>query len=180
MHVTGAVNLELRLATQADVSAIADLGARAFTDKFAYLYRSDDLARFLREKHSEPHVASEIADPGMRTAVVCEDGRLVGYCKLVLACGWPEHARGKKAIELKQLYTEPGLTGRGLGARLMDWSLAEARDCGADEMQLSVWSGNAGAQRFYTRYGFAKIADIEFWVGAQCDEEFLFAKMLAG
>ena len=52
------------------------------------------------------------------------------------------------------------------------------RAFGADEIQLSVWSGNDGAQRFYRRYGFEKVADIDFWVGQQRDEEHLFAKML--
>ena len=67
------------------------------------------------------------------------------------------------------------MTGRGLGAALMDWAIAEARGLGADAIQLSVWTGNDGAQRFYARYGFVKVADIDFWVGEQRDEEFLFA-----
>ena len=45
-------------------------------------------------------------------------------------------------------------------------------------MQLSVWSGNDGAQRFYARHGFAKVADVTFRVGEQIDEEFLFARMI--
>ena len=61
---------------------------------------------------------------------------------------------------------------------LMDWALAEAGALGADEIQLSVWSGNTDAQRFYQRYGFARVADTHFWVGEQCDEEFLFARMI--
>ena len=81
-------------------------------------------------------------------------------------------------MELKQLYTDPELTGHGIGASLIDWAMAEARARGADEMQLSVWSGNHGAQKFYARYGFAKVADITFLVGEQVDEEFLFARML--
>jgi hypothetical protein len=36
-----------------------------------------------------------------------------------------------------------------------------------------VWSENRAAQRFYARYGFAKIADIGFMVGSHRDEEFL-------
>ena len=48
----------------------------------------------------------------------------------------------------------------------------------ADEVQLSVWSGNHGAQRFYARYGFEKIADVTFKVGEQIDDEFLLAKLL--
>jgi ribosomal protein S18 acetylase RimI-like enzyme len=60
----------------------------------------------------------------------------------------------------------------------MDWIMDHARARGADEVQLSVWSGNPGAQRFYARYGFSKVADIHFMVGSHRDEEFLFARML--
>ena len=60
----------------------------------------------------------------------------------------------------------------------MHWAHDAARGHGADEIQLSVWSGNTQAQRFYARHGYAKVADIEFWVGDHCDEEFLFAGML--
>ncbi len=103
---------------------------------------------------------------------------MAGYCKLVRACGWPEHARGRTTIELKQLYTAAGATGGGIGTALIDWALAEARAEGADEIQLSVWSGNTDAQRFYHRHGFAQVADTYFWVGEQRDEEFLFARMI--
>ena len=48
----------------------------------------------------------------------------------------------------------------------------------ADEVQISVYAGNDGAQRFYQRYGFEKIADITFKVGEQLDPEFLFARLL--
>ena len=60
----------------------------------------------------------------------------------------------------------------------MDWALAEARALGCDAVQLSVFSENFGAQRFYARYGFGKIADIEFWVGNHCDHEYLFERRL--
>ena len=97
-----------------------------------------------------------------------------------MTCGWHEHARGGQVIELKQLYTDPDATGQGIGARLMDWALEVAGRHEADEVQLSVWSGNEGAQKFYARYGFAKVADIHFMVGEQRDEEFLFARMMQG
>ena len=169
---------ELRAATAADVDALAELGARSFTAKFGHLYRPEDLAAFLAASHGPAKVAKEIADPAMRVALAEEDGKLAGFCKLVMACGWPEHARGRRTIELKQLYTDPGATGRGIGARLMDWALAEAARFGADEIQLSVYADNPGAQKFYRRHGFDKAADIHFMVGAQRDEEFLFARMI--
>ena len=56
----------------------------------------------------------------------------------------------------------------------MRWALDEARAWGADAIQLSVYSENHGAQKFYRRYGFDKVADIDFWVGNHRDDEFLF------
>ena len=78
-----------------------------------------------------------------------------------------------RPVALQQLYTDPARTGQGIGAALMDWALAEARALQADAVQLSVWSENVAAQRFYARYGFAKIADIDFFVGNHRDDEFL-------
>lgn len=172
----------LRPATSADIPALARLGRDSFVAKFAHLYRPEDLAEFLEATHSESAVAAELANPERLYCVIeraNEDGgELIAYAKLSLACGWPEHARGKNAIEIKQFYTAPGLSGQGIGARLMDWALGEAQARGADEIQLSVWSENFGAQKFYARYGFAKVADITFRVGEQLDEEFLFSLLI--
>jgi diamine N-acetyltransferase len=168
----------LRPATPADTAALARLGEDSFVAKFGAMYSPQDLATFLAEVFSHEAIAAEIANPGRLYRLAELDGKLAGYCKLGLNCGWPEYARGQHVIELKQLYTDPGLTGKGIGAALMDWALAEARARGADEMQLSVWSGNEGAQKFYARYGCSKVADIEFRVGEQIDDEFLFAVML--
>lgn len=170
--------MNLRPATPADAAALSRLGTDSFVAKFGHLYTAEDLANFLAGSHSEGKVAKEIAEPTMRVMLAEDDGQLLGYCKLVMVCGWPEHARGQRAIELKQLYTAPEATGQGIGAALMDWALGEAVTFGADEIQLSVYSDNPGAQKFYARYGFEKVADIHFMVGEQRDEEFLFAKVL--
>ena len=171
--------MTLRLATPADAAALADLGRRALTAKFEHLYRPEDFAQFLGESHSEAKVASELANPGMRIAVIEQDGALVAFCKLVLESTLPAgHSDAARPLELKQLYTDPVRIGGGLGRRLMDWAMAEAAAHGADEIQLSVYSENPEAQRFYHRFGFAKIADIEFWVGTHCDPELLYARKM--
>lgn len=171
-HVT------LRPALPADATALAALGRDSFAAKFGAMYGAQDLAAFLAQMHSDDVVAREIANPQARYCLAERGGALVGYCKLGLACGWPEYARGRNVIELKQLYTAPGATGGGIGGALMGWVLAEAAKLDADEIQLSVWSGNSDAQRFYRRFGCTHVADTHFWVGEQRDDEFLFARMI--
>lgn len=168
----------LRPATVDDIPALSRLATDAFVAKFGHLYRQEDLDAFLRDCLSEAAVANDHADPLQVYRLAEADGRLVGFCKIALKCGFPEHARGARAMELKQLYTAAGATGMGIGAALMDWAMAELADRGADEIQLSVYAENHGAHRFYARYGFGKVADITFRVGEHIDPEFLFAKML--
>lgn len=169
----------LRAPAAADVPALAALGRDSFVAKFGAMYSPADLAAFLAEMHEERVVAANLSDPLRRYRVAEREGELAGYCQISLECGFPDHARGARAMELKQLYTAPGMMGGGIGAALMDWAMTEFAAMGADEVQLSVWSGNTGAHRFYARYGFDKVADITFRVGEQLDEEFLFAKRLS-
>lgn len=166
----------LRPARAEDAPALAELGRASFCAAFAHLYRREDLDAFLEQVHSRAAVAAEIADPAITHCLAADagDGPLAGYCKLRQPSWYAVHSDALNPIALGQLYCGPARTGEGIGAALMDWALGEARARKCDAIQLSVWSGNIGAQRFYRRYGFAKIADIEFWVGDQRDDEFLF------
>lgn len=173
--------MELRPATLADVPALADLGRASFVAAFGELYSPQDLAAFLAQTHDEAVVAGEIAGAECRHRLaVGEDGSLVGYCKLRYPSKLAELSHAADPLELSQLYCAGQATGQGVGAALMAWALEQARLGGHDAVHLSVYSENHGAQKFYARYGFAKIADTTFRVGDQVDAEFLFEKPLSG
>jgi ribosomal protein S18 acetylase RimI-like enzyme len=165
----------LRPAFSEDIPALAALGRGSFAAAFGHLYREEDLSAFLAKCYSEDAVAAEIADPAHRHCLAVDaEGSLAGFCKIRFPSGYGEYSDATRPMALQQLYADPARTGQGVGALLMDWALAQARQLGADAVQLSVWAENFGAQRFYARYGFGKIADIDFYVGSHRDEEFLF------
>jgi diamine N-acetyltransferase len=169
----------LREATLADVSAVSRLATDSFIAKFGRLYSAENLTMFLAQNLSEPAITAELANQDrVYRLAEGEDGALLGYAKIGLTCGFPDHARGSRVMELKQLYTAPEATGKGIGGALMDWAMDQFAARGADEAQLSVYAHNDGAHRFYRRYGFDKVADITFRVGDHIDPEFLFARML--
>jgi len=166
----------LRPATAADAPALAELGRASFVAAFGRFYRPEDLAAFLAEYRSEERFRAHLADPPTRVQVAEVDGRLAAYCLIVRGQGIDERPepRPERPVFLSQLYCAPAMTGHGFGAALLEWAIAEGRAWGADAVQLSVFSENPGAQRFYQRYGFAKVADIDFWVGNHRDHEFLY------
>ena len=166
----------LRPPDSTDAQALSALAREAFVAAFGQLYAPADLARFLAEDRSCARYAAHIADPATRIMLAEEGGILLAYCLIKLGDQFADHPepRPLRPVQLSQLYCAGHATGRGLGAALMDWAMAEARDWGADAMTLSVYSENFGAQRFYRRYGFAHVADISFWVGSHRDDEFLY------
>lgn len=164
----------LRAATLADAPALATLGADSFVAAFGHLYRPEDLTAFLAEVHDPAAVAAEIAGAECTHRLAEVDGRLVAFCKLRHPTKFGQYTDARDPIELGQLYALPGHTGSGIGARLMDWALDQARAGGHDAVLLSVYAENFGAQRFYRRFGFAHIADITFTVGEHIDPEFLY------
>ncbi|KOG35233.1 GNAT family N-acetyltransferase [Streptomyces resistomycificus] len=95
---------------------------------------------------------AEIADP--RTAfaddavlVAMSGGSAVG-CLVVTA---PAGGRS----EIKRLWTDPALRGRGIASGLLDAALAHAAERGVGVLRLSVWVWRTGAVALYERFGFA-------------------------
>ena len=166
----------LRRATTADVPVLAPFAADAFTAAFGHLYRSEDLALFLGQWRTKRAYRDALAVPATRIQLAEVDGALAGYAAIALGDSFEERPDPQPArpVLLSQLYCAAEMTGRGVGAALMDWAIAEARAWQADALQLSVFSENFGAQRFYRRYGFEHVADIDFWVGNHRDDEFLY------
>jgi ribosomal protein S18 acetylase RimI-like enzyme len=166
----------LRPPSHADVPALAALGRQAFVDAFGHLYAPADLAAFLEEWRSPERFASYVENPDAGVMLAEGGEGLLGYCAVFFDQGFAKRPDPKPARPclLSQLYCAKSATGLGVGAALIEWALAEARDRACDAVQLSVYSGNHGAQRFYARYGFEKVADIDFWVGAHRDDEFIY------
>lgn len=165
--------LTVRNALPGDLAALVALSQKTFTDKFGHLYHPEDLAAFLAESHSEAAYRAYLADPANLIRVAeYGDGKLGAYL-LCSPLSLPSKGALPGAVEMKRLYVDAPLQGRGLGSRFVDEALGWARSRGAPEMYLSVYSENDGAQRLYARYGWEKVGEFIFPVGRHEDLEFL-------
>jgi len=166
----------LRPISLADLDALVTLSRRAFTDAFGHLYSAEDLAAFLDTYRAPSKFAAAIADPDSMIFLADQGEEIVGYCTVQFGKGFADRPepRPTNPCMLGQLYCSREATGKGIGAALLERAIDASRARGCDAMQLSVYSENFGAQRFYQRYGFEHVADIDFWVGNQRDDEFLY------
>ncbi len=170
---TSTLGLTVRDAGTSDLDALVALSRKTFTDKFGHLYRAEDLASFLEAEHGREVYETALATPGSLLRVA-ETG--AGALGAYLVCGkltLPANDAPPGCVELKRLYVDVPLQGRGLGTRFIEEALDWARKQGAPAIYLSVFSENYGAQRLYERFGFEKIDEFWFPVGEHRDLEFL-------
>lgn len=151
-----------------DSAALADLHRRSFVETFGHLYEPEDLEAFLAGL-DEAGFRAELLDGRHQVRFAEAGGEPVAFVKLGPITLPVEPVR--PALEFRQLYVLKPWQGSGIAAALADWALAQARARGAEELYLSVFTGNHRAKAFYRRYGFAYVAPYKFMVGGQADED---------
>ena len=99
----------------------------------------------------------------------------VGYAKL-RAGGVSGHELPENSIEIERLYAEQAATGQGIGSALMEACLAAADEAGFDNVWLGVWENNAGAIRFYERWGFREFGRKVFYMGTDPQSDLILTR----
>ena len=175
--MTAASAIALRLGEARDAAALAELGARTFSDTFLADNDPDDITAFLADTFSPEKQASELADPATSYVVAELDGALVGYAMLHRGPA-PECVAARSPIEIARLYVARAQLGRGAGEALMARCVEDARNAGHDMIWLGVWERNARAIRFYERWGFRHVGQHVFVVGKDPQNDLLYARPL--
>lgn len=174
---------QIRRATTEDATRLSELARATFRDTFETGNSPDDLAAYLAEAFTPTRQASEIADPASIVLLAereSESGsaELIGYAHLVLGEA-PECVHGPSPIELKRIYVSRAWHGQGVARDLMDAAIAAARGKGAQTLWLGVWERNARAAAFYEKYGFARVGEHTFLLGADRQTDWVLERPLA-
>lgn len=164
-----------------DAAALGALGRQTFIDTFvsddgfAIPYPDADLEAFLDASFSTEATAKKLAEPGAAWWVAERDGELLAFANT--GPNTLPHPDATPAnMELRRLYVGKPAQGLGLGTELLKLSLdwMEANTTGS--LWIGVWSGNLKAQKLYEAYGFAKVGEYEYPVGAWRDHEFILRR----
>ena len=180
------MTIRVRPATLADAPRLSRLGAATFRETFERENTPEDMARYLAAAFTPERQAAEIDDPA-RTVLLAEHrapsgdaddaAELVGYVHLVAGPA-PEAVRGPGPLELKRLYVARAWHGRGVAQTLMDAAIDAARARGAETLWLGVWERNPRAAAFYRKYGFTRVGEHTFVLGADAQTDWVLARPL--
>jgi len=168
----------IRIATPADASLLADLGARLFEQTFGPENTAEDMAEYLRDAFSLEAVASELAEPA-RVVFIAEDSedRAIGYAVLIRG-ETVDSVHGNRPAEIRRIYADRAVHGQGTGARLLQACVAHATEWKADVLWLAVWERNPRAIAFYEKHGFQRVGRKTFQLGRDVQHDFVMARKL--
>lgn len=136
--------MKIRKATAADVDAIVAMLA-------------DDPLGAKREQPGDPAYAAAFevidADPHQYLAVAVDDAdEVVGTLQLTFTTGLSRKGMTRATVEAVRVRSDQ--RGKGLGGRLLEWALDEARARGCGLVQLTTDRSREEAHHFYERLGF--------------------------
>jgi GNAT superfamily N-acetyltransferase len=105
-----------------------------------------------------PHLKAEHVAPGIGTFVIArEDGKAVG-------CG-ALRRRDATTVEVKRMYVEPELRGRGVARQILDHLESTARTMGAERLVLETGIHQQEAIGLYRGAGFTLIDCFDEYAG---------------
>jgi ribosomal protein S18 acetylase RimI-like enzyme len=166
----------LRDCVPGDEEALAVVGAATFLETFAGLLEGPDILAHCRVQHAATQYAGWLADPDYKLCLAELKGAPVGFT--VLSPPDLPVALTEDDIELKRIYLLHRFHGGGLGRRLLEWSMAQARSSGRKRLLLGVKADNTTALAFYDRVGFVRIGERKFLVGSVWCDDYIFALQL--
>lgn len=169
--------IEVRRAGVEDAAMLALVGAATFLDSFAGVLPGEAIVAHCARHHVATVYAGYLARPEVAAwlAVMRAGGAPVGYAMLTPP-ELPEETLRAGDAELKRIYALSRLHGSGVGQRLMETAIAEARARGARRLMLGVYAGNARALRFYERNGFVRVGERRFTVGSLVCDDYVLAR----
>jgi ribosomal protein S18 acetylase RimI-like enzyme len=168
--------LQIRRATEADAAALALVGAATFLETYCELIKGSDLIAHVTRSHAESIYAAWAMDPAVVVWIAhTPTGAPAGYAVLAPACLPVEQPRSEDR-EIVRLYVLTRYQKTGLGHRLMQSAVTEARQGGARRLVLGVYHGNAKALAFYARQGFEIIGRRNFVVGEAVFDDLVLGK----
>jgi GNAT superfamily N-acetyltransferase len=176
------MTITIRHAVANDAPALSRLAAVTFRETFEHDNTPEDMARYLADAFTPDRQASEIADQSGTVLLADHSAasgivHLIGYAHLISG-PVPAAIQGPAPLELKRLYVAREWHGQGVAHALMRAAIDTARARGAQTLWLGVWERNARAVAFYAKYGFARVGEHTFVLGADVQTDWLFARSI--
>jgi ribosomal protein S18 acetylase RimI-like enzyme len=162
-------------ATTGDAEALSRLSASVFPLGCPANTKPEDLADYINQQLTPERFRLLLGDDRIVILMVTIADELAGYALIARGASHPQGGLSAQC-ELRKFYIDAAYHGRGVANALMREVISAAADGCEGALWLSVFSGNQRAISFYQRWGFRIRGSQDFYVGADCQKDYLMQR----
>ncbi|GAB3013517.1 GNAT family N-acetyltransferase [Spirosoma pulveris] len=135
-----------------DAPRLSEVAIRAYCDHYLHLWH-DGGAWYLARSFTPEALTQELLDTNARFYLIYLHEKPVGFLKLNLLKSSPCEP-SLDALELERIYLQKTATGKGIGTRIVQFVIENARQMGRQVVWLKAMESSLDAIAFYERMGF--------------------------
>ena len=162
--------MEIVKATVQHLDELLEFARDNFLLTYGHMNTKDNMRDYLQTTFSYKSFQYEFLDPESDFYVILLGNKIIGYYKSNVGDAQTEDNL-PNSLELERVYVTDSLKGQGLGRKMIDHAIAQAKSKNLDFIWLGVWEKNQKAIAFYEKMGFKSIGTHVFQLGddAQTD-----------
>ncbi len=145
------MNVRIEKINLSDVEKLAVVATSAYFDHYKHLWY-DEGAWYAHKCFNIKQLELELAEKNNLFFFAIFDENPIGFLKLR-----PDNQlieQTENGFEIERIYLTKEATGRGVGKKLMEFSIEMARQHGKDYVWLKAMDSSKNAIRFYEKLGF--------------------------
>lgn len=173
--LAGSQEINIRPLTAEDVYALQQISRQTFSETFAQDNTPDDLAAYLDKTYNQEALLKLLNHPKIAFFGAFQEEKLLGYLMVATGSAQSEEMPNDH-MELSRIYVLASQKNCGIGSKLMQIAIEQARKAGKTKLWLGVWEHNYPAQKFYSKHGFKKTAEHVFVLGDSHQTDWIMTK----
>ncbi|WP_306740495.1 GNAT family N-acetyltransferase, partial [Aerococcus mictus] len=162
---------------QTDLKQLKEVSIETFSDTFGYASSEEDLQNYLEKAYNIDKLQKELETPDVNFYLLKEEEEIIGYFKINIGNSQTEHI-GDNCLEIERFYIRKGFKRHGYGRKMMKFIHDLTKYLNRDCIWLGVWEHNQPALNFYSKMGFKRIGQHDFYVGADRQTDYIVSKYL--
>ena len=142
-----------------DALVLTNLARNIYKDHYLHLWHPGGAEWYMNEyAYAMDKIKHELLDPGVAYFIAFEEGKPVGYLKLLLSATLAGFETSG-ALEVERIYLYKKDLGKGIGKQLMQLAMQYAIELKKDFIFLKAMDSSLSAIEFYEKLGYTIIGD---------------------
>ncbi|GLB47481.1 spermidine/spermine N(1)-acetyltransferase [Philodulcilactobacillus myokoensis] len=162
---------------QENVNELQKISRKTFSETFGAQNSQKNLDEYLKQAYNKEKLLKEINNPNSQFYFIKTNHKIAGYLKLNLNDAQSEKMSNDD-LEVERIYLVKTMQKLGLGRKLFDKAIAEAKKHHKKTIWLGVWEHNENGKAFYKHLGFKPFSDHVFQLGDDAQRDILMKKQV--